>query len=167
MISDTVKLNGTEDVKNTVMKNHEDSWWVPDDRTGIFYPKGQEKVIEDVPSQAGKDFGPINCLHIGAAQPPSFIFGVKISVFWPNYRSGFALFESSCPGVVFCSNFDNLSGLEFEEGTRRNKPKFEKVNCLIIKEKAEIFKQAVRNGDDVVTLDELATLQIYNKQIPR
>ncbi|XP_059302551.1 uncharacterized protein LOC132054590 [Lycium ferocissimum] len=61
MISDTVKLNG-EEVKSSkgVMKNHDDSWWVPDDRTGIFYPKGHEKVIEDVPSAAGRDFGAIN-----------------------------------------------------------------------------------------------------------
>lgn len=42
------------------MKNQDDSWWVPDDRTGIFYPKGQEKVIEDVPSAAGRDFGAVN-----------------------------------------------------------------------------------------------------------
>ncbi|KAG5602139.1 hypothetical protein H5410_033509 [Solanum commersonii] len=46
MISDTVKLNGEDQVKN--------------DRTGIFYPKGQQKVIEDVPSAAAKDFGAVN-----------------------------------------------------------------------------------------------------------
>ncbi|CAN4098460.1 unnamed protein product [Withania somnifera] len=62
MITDTVKLNGEDQVKNSmgVMKNHEDTWWVPDDRTGIFYPKGQEKVLEDVPSAGGKDFRAIN-----------------------------------------------------------------------------------------------------------
>ncbi|OIT02813.1 PREDICTED: uncharacterized protein LOC109228373 [Nicotiana attenuata] len=64
MISDTVKLNAEEvKSKGTVMKDHnDDNWWVPDDRTGIFYPKGQEKVIEDVPSAAGKatNYGDIN-----------------------------------------------------------------------------------------------------------
>ncbi|KAL7606431.1 uncharacterized protein LOC111892297 [Lactuca sativa] len=30
--------------------------WVPDGRTGIYYPKGQEKVIEDVPTNAAKDY---------------------------------------------------------------------------------------------------------------
>lgn len=33
-----------------------DCWWIPDNRTGIFYPKGQEKVIEEVPAGAAKDF---------------------------------------------------------------------------------------------------------------
>ncbi|MCL7037225.1 hypothetical protein MKW94_005397 [Papaver nudicaule] len=28
--------------------------WVPDNRTGIYYPKGHEKVIEDVPVAATK-----------------------------------------------------------------------------------------------------------------
>ncbi|KAF3620178.1 hypothetical protein P3S67_009777 [Capsicum chacoense] len=61
-ISDTVKLKSEDQVKcnKSVMKNQDDSWWVPDDRTGIFYPKGQEKVIEDVPSAAGRDFGAVN-----------------------------------------------------------------------------------------------------------
>lgn len=31
--------------------------WVPHERTGIYYPKGQEKVIEDVPSGVAKDIG--------------------------------------------------------------------------------------------------------------
>lgn len=60
MVSDSVKLNGEDQVKNVMKNNHDDSWWIPDDRTGIFYPKGQEKVIQDVPSAAGKDFRAIN-----------------------------------------------------------------------------------------------------------
>ncbi|WOK94419.1 hypothetical protein Cni_G03121 [Canna indica] len=28
------------------------SWWVPDPRTGIYYPKGHEWVMEDVPRGA-------------------------------------------------------------------------------------------------------------------
>ncbi|KAK6787546.1 hypothetical protein RDI58_016071 [Solanum bulbocastanum] len=60
MITDTIKLNGEDQVKSVMKNNHDDSWWVPDDRTGIFYPKGQQKVIEDVPSTAAKDFGAVN-----------------------------------------------------------------------------------------------------------
>ncbi|KAE9453658.1 hypothetical protein C3L33_14428, partial [Rhododendron williamsianum] len=60
--STTTKMN-REEVKNksNTMAGDQgrgdgDCWWVPDHRTGIFYPKGQEKVIEDVPVGAGKDF---------------------------------------------------------------------------------------------------------------
>ncbi|KAF7833677.1 putative Late embryogenesis abundant protein, LEA5-type [Senna tora] len=31
--------------------------WVPHEKTGIYYPKGQEKVMEGVPQYAGKDVG--------------------------------------------------------------------------------------------------------------
>ncbi|KAH7858910.1 hypothetical protein Vadar_029262 [Vaccinium darrowii] len=57
----TTKLNG-EEVKNKSLvagdsgRADGDCSWVPDHRTGIYYPKGQEKVIEDVPAGAGKDF---------------------------------------------------------------------------------------------------------------
>lgn len=69
--SDTAKLNG-EEVKNggsssgsAVMTNYHEgsSWWVPDDRTGIFYPKGQEKVMENVPAGAAKDVEAINWFY--------------------------------------------------------------------------------------------------------
>lgn len=65
MISDTAKLNGEEVKNKSVVANHHDgnNWWVPDDRTGIFYPKGQEKVMEDVPSEAGKDTEAINWFY--------------------------------------------------------------------------------------------------------
>lgn len=60
--SDAAKMNG-EEMKNKKTSSSSSSmsdWWIRDDRTGIFYPKGQEKVIQDVPSAAGKDFEPIN-----------------------------------------------------------------------------------------------------------
>ncbi|KZV57925.1 hypothetical protein F511_12531 [Dorcoceras hygrometricum] len=65
LVSDTAKLNinGVE-LKNNVPEpagKDDASWWIRDDRTGIFYPKGQEKVIEDVPTLGeGKEFGSIN-----------------------------------------------------------------------------------------------------------
>jgi hypothetical protein len=31
--------------------------WVPHERTGIYHPKGQEKVLEDVPPAAVNDVG--------------------------------------------------------------------------------------------------------------
>lgn len=34
---------------------HCDSW-VPHEKTGIYCPKGQEKVMDNVPSGAAKDF---------------------------------------------------------------------------------------------------------------
>ncbi|KAJ9162434.1 hypothetical protein P3X46_022209 [Hevea brasiliensis] len=34
--------------------------WVPHGRTGIFYPEGQEKVMEDIPPEAAKDIPVIN-----------------------------------------------------------------------------------------------------------
>ncbi|XP_071901700.1 uncharacterized protein [Coffea arabica] len=66
---DTAKLNGEEmkgkkKKSSVVGNNHDGNWWVPDDRTGIFYPKGQEKVMEDVPSgAAAKDTEAINWFH--------------------------------------------------------------------------------------------------------
>lgn len=65
MVSDTAKLNG-EEMKNksaVVGNNHDGNWWIPDDRTGIFYPKGHEKVMEDVPSGAAKDADAINWFY--------------------------------------------------------------------------------------------------------
>ncbi|CAI0437283.1 unnamed protein product [Linum tenue] len=29
--------------------------WVPDEKTGIYYPKGQEKVMQEIPAGAGRD----------------------------------------------------------------------------------------------------------------
>ncbi|XP_071728467.1 uncharacterized protein [Rutidosis leptorrhynchoides] len=56
--SDTTKLNHDE-AKNKNLNNGSPPstvTWIPDTRTGIFYPKGNEKVIEDVPSHAAKDY---------------------------------------------------------------------------------------------------------------
>ncbi|KAL7222465.1 hypothetical protein ACSBR1_024207 [Camellia fascicularis] len=64
MVSDAVKLNGGEEMKNKTSSldggGVSGDWWVPDHRTGIYYPKGHEKVIQDVPLDAGKDFLRIN-----------------------------------------------------------------------------------------------------------
>ncbi|KAI7748291.1 hypothetical protein M8C21_017440 [Ambrosia artemisiifolia] len=56
--SDTTRLNHDEPKnKNLCSGSPSDTHaWVPDTRTGIYYPKGQEKVIEDVPSHAAKDY---------------------------------------------------------------------------------------------------------------
>ncbi|XP_021298503.1 F-box/LRR-repeat protein At4g14103-like [Herrania umbratica] len=50
-----MKLEAEEVKKNSMGGQHDGSWWVPHDRTGIYYPKGQEKVMADVPAAAGKD----------------------------------------------------------------------------------------------------------------
>ncbi|KAI3766129.1 hypothetical protein L2E82_16179 [Cichorium intybus] len=56
--ADTIKPNHDEAKnKNLCSGSPPDAnIWVPDGRTGIYYPKGQEKVIEDVPSHAAKDY---------------------------------------------------------------------------------------------------------------
>lgn len=67
MVCDSLKLNG-EEVNHTRAAaangggSGDATWWVRDDRTGIFYPKGQEKVMEGVPQGAAKDFDTINWL---------------------------------------------------------------------------------------------------------
>nr|XP_043614353.1 uncharacterized protein LOC122586426 [Erigeron canadensis] len=55
--SDATKLNHDEAKnKNLHAGSPPDNVvWIPDSRTGIYYPKGQEKVIQDVPSHAAKD----------------------------------------------------------------------------------------------------------------
>ncbi|KAL2554849.1 hypothetical protein Fot_08468 [Forsythia ovata] len=61
IVSDTIKLNRDEKKnKNMVAGNCDATCWIPDDRTGIYYPKGQEKIMEDVPRDAGRNFGAIN-----------------------------------------------------------------------------------------------------------
>ncbi|KAM7480242.1 hypothetical protein LguiA_028455 [Lonicera macranthoides] len=54
--SDATKWNG-EELKKGSIGAQDAVCWIRDERTGIYYPRGQEKVIEDVPRQAGKDFG--------------------------------------------------------------------------------------------------------------
>lgn len=36
------------------------NWWVRDGRTGIYYPKGQEKVMDGIPTAAGKDISAVH-----------------------------------------------------------------------------------------------------------
>ena len=52
-----MKLEAEEVKKKSMGGNPDGSCWFPHDRTGIYYPKGQEKVMEDVPAVAGKDTG--------------------------------------------------------------------------------------------------------------
>ncbi|KAK1433993.1 hypothetical protein QVD17_10911 [Tagetes erecta] len=55
----TTRLNHDEAKNTNVVCNGsppDTHVWIPDSRTGIFYPKGQEKVIEGVPSHAAKDY---------------------------------------------------------------------------------------------------------------
>ncbi|XP_059645353.1 uncharacterized protein LOC132286932 [Cornus florida] len=57
LICDNVKMNGEEMRNKSLVGDRDGNWWLPDDRTGIYFPKGQEKIMEDVPPTAGKDFG--------------------------------------------------------------------------------------------------------------
>ncbi|XP_022716540.1 uncharacterized protein LOC111275423 [Durio zibethinus] len=56
-IRDSMKVEAEEVKKKSMAANHDGSCWVPHDRTGIYYPKGQEKVMEDVPAEAVKETG--------------------------------------------------------------------------------------------------------------
>ncbi|KAF4402937.1 hypothetical protein G4B88_010389 [Cannabis sativa] len=55
-VSNVRHINGGHDHDHCdeVSKN-DGNEWIPDVRTGIYYPKGHEKVMEDVPPKAGKD----------------------------------------------------------------------------------------------------------------
>lgn len=44
---------------DTLTNNCNDNLWVPHQRTGIYYPKGQEKIMQDVPPKDAKDM-PVN-----------------------------------------------------------------------------------------------------------
>ncbi|GAY58754.1 hypothetical protein CUMW_189340 [Citrus unshiu] len=46
----------SQQMNNNVGENEGNCGWVPHERTGIYYPKGHEKVIDDVPPSAGRDF---------------------------------------------------------------------------------------------------------------
>lgn len=55
------KVDGEEmKMKKKHVRDDGSCCWVPHERTGIFYPKGQEKVMEDIPSEAAKDVLDIN-----------------------------------------------------------------------------------------------------------
>ncbi|XP_062109792.1 uncharacterized protein LOC133821630 [Humulus lupulus] len=58
-IRETMKME-KEEVNNVRHNKGEQSkkdgnLWVPDVRTGIYYPKGHEKVMEDIPPKDWKD----------------------------------------------------------------------------------------------------------------
>ncbi|GAA0164168.1 hypothetical protein Leryth_005758 [Lithospermum erythrorhizon] len=50
----------TKSMANNNNNNRDGNFYVRDERTGIFYPKGQEKVIQDIPVGAGKELERIN-----------------------------------------------------------------------------------------------------------
>ncbi|RWR91398.1 F-box/LRR-repeat-like protein [Cinnamomum micranthum f. kanehirae] len=52
---------GREDKIECLVDEHAGSWWVPHHRTGIYYPIGQERVMEDVPIEAAKSAEVIHC----------------------------------------------------------------------------------------------------------
>ncbi|KAF8021681.1 hypothetical protein BT93_G1969 [Corymbia citriodora subsp. variegata] len=54
---DTVKLEGEEVKSKSNAGSSDGGCWVPHERTSIYCPKGQEKVIEDIPPDAVKDLG--------------------------------------------------------------------------------------------------------------
>ncbi|KAK3219143.1 hypothetical protein Dsin_013113 [Dipteronia sinensis] len=59
----SVKSNAEEGLMKKSMIGSEidgNRSWVPDDRTGIYYPKGHEKVMEDVPVEAAKHTHGVN-----------------------------------------------------------------------------------------------------------
>lgn len=60
-IRETMKVDD-EEVRNN--KSHvgetDSNCWVPHERTGIYYPKGQEKVVDGIPPAAGKDVDVVN-----------------------------------------------------------------------------------------------------------
>lgn len=43
-----------EQVHDVKYKEHEESCWIPHPRTGIYYPKGHEWVMKDVPDNAAR-----------------------------------------------------------------------------------------------------------------
>ncbi|KAK9282284.1 hypothetical protein L1049_005198 [Liquidambar formosana] len=55
VLCDTIKLNDEEVIKSGHGENSDSNWWIPHRHTGIYYPKGHEKLLEDIPLGAGKD----------------------------------------------------------------------------------------------------------------
>ncbi|XP_043710338.1 uncharacterized protein LOC122659272 [Telopea speciosissima] len=47
-------LKGVDDKDDCQVDGYGGSWWIPHHQTGIYYPKGHEKVMEDVPIEAAK-----------------------------------------------------------------------------------------------------------------
>lgn len=61
------------------------SWWVPHPRTGIYYPKGHEGVMEDVPQ--------------GASSFPA--------THWLRSSEGIEKSDSDSSGFSYCSSYDH------------------------------------------------------------
>ncbi|XP_028758827.1 uncharacterized protein LOC114717797 [Neltuma alba] len=60
-VFETKKMEMEEPImknKNNMKRNDDNALtWVPHKKTGIYYPKGQEKIMENVPHHAGRDEG--------------------------------------------------------------------------------------------------------------
>ncbi|KAF5752091.1 hypothetical protein HS088_TW02G01112 [Tripterygium wilfordii] len=54
-MKETIRMDSEEAMKSLHGDVADTNCWIPDDRTGIYYPKGHEQVMADVPTQAGKD----------------------------------------------------------------------------------------------------------------
>ncbi|XP_030470897.1 uncharacterized protein LOC115689067 [Syzygium oleosum] len=65
---DTVKLEGEEVESKSQAGSSDGGCWVPHERTGIYCPKGQEKVIADIPPGAVKDVG-VNWISYNEVDP--------------------------------------------------------------------------------------------------
>ncbi|KAB2612662.1 hypothetical protein D8674_034978 [Pyrus ussuriensis x Pyrus communis] len=58
MVRETVKSEGDEAKnKNQMGENNDNNIWVPHEKTGIYYPKGQEKVLDEISPGSVKDMG--------------------------------------------------------------------------------------------------------------
>ncbi|XP_048318781.2 uncharacterized protein LOC112493205 [Ziziphus jujuba] len=65
-IRESMKVEGEEAKKMSqdnyydYHNNNNNNFWIPHEKTGIYYPKGNEKVMQDVPPNAEKDMTPVN-----------------------------------------------------------------------------------------------------------
>ncbi|XP_068336618.1 uncharacterized protein [Pyrus communis] len=58
MVRETVKSEGDEAKnKNQMGENNDNNIWIPHEKTGIYYPKGQEKVLDEISPGSVKDMG--------------------------------------------------------------------------------------------------------------
>ncbi|CAK7325105.1 unnamed protein product [Dovyalis caffra] len=62
--------------------------WVPHERTGIYYPKGQEKVMEGIPPGAGKDVNVVNWKGLKVIKTPTnpITFRMKNNMWAPAFE---------------------------------------------------------------------------------
>lgn len=67
-VRDTVKLEGEEVKSKSHAGSSDGGCWVPHERTGIYCPKGQEKVIADILPGAVKDVG-VNWISYNEVDP--------------------------------------------------------------------------------------------------